>query len=287
MKEIWENELSRLRRENLFREFAEFTSSQGPWVVMEGRSMLLLASNSYLNLTTHPEVIEAACTATRCYGAGSGGSRLISGTVSLHIQLEEKIAHWKRAEQALLFNTGYMANLGVITGLVGPGDLILSDELNHASIIDGCRLSRATVSIYRHGDINHLADLLREERKKHRRCLIVTDGVFSMDGDLAPLPEIVRLAKAYEAWTLVDDAHGTGVLGTRGSGTVEYFGLEGWVTVQMGTLSKALASQGAYVTGESSLMTCLRHRARSFIFSTALPPASVAAALAAVDIVER
>lgn len=194
----------------------------------------------------------------------------------MHRQLEERIARFKGTEDAIVFSSGYLANLGVISALVGRGDLVLSDELNHASIIDGCRLSRATVKVFRHKDVAHLRDILVAERNSYRRCLIVTDGIFSMDGDIAPLPHLLQLAEEFQALLMVDDAHATGVLGKRGAGTVEHFDLEGQGIIQMGTLSKALGSEGGYVAGNAILVDYLRNRARSFIFSTALSPPVVA-----------
>ncbi|WP_245574276.1 8-amino-7-oxononanoate synthase [Desulfovirgula thermocuniculi] len=238
-------------------------------------------------LTNHPRVKAAAIEAIEKWGTGSGGSRLTTGNFRLHRQLEERLARFKGTEDAVVFNTGYMANLGTVSALVTRGDLVVSDELNHASIIDGCRLSRATVKVYRHKDLAHLRNILSAERAACRRCLIVTDGVFSMDGDVAPLPELLDLAEEFQALLMVDDAHATGVLGKKGAGTVEYFGLEGRGIIQMGTLSKALGAEGGYVAGDAALIDYLRNRARSFIFSTALSPPVIAAAMAALDVLEE
>lgn len=268
----------------LRRRIRTFTGPQEPRTSVEGRPAILLASNAYLGLNTHPLVIQAAQRAAAEFGTGSGGSRLVTGTCRLHRDLEAALAGLKGTEDAVLFGTGYQANVGAITALVGPGDLILSDELNHASIIDACRLSRARVRVYRHADPGHLAALLEAERSAHRRCVVVTDGVFSMEGDIAPLPEICDLARRYGALVMVDDAHGTGVLGPRGGGTVEHFGLRGRVDIQVGTLSKALASEGGFVAGSALLCEYLRNRSRPFIFSTAPTPPSVGAALAALGI---
>lgn len=248
--------------------------------------MLLLCSNDYLGLANHPALRRAAQEAVERYGVGSGASRLVSGSMTLHAQLEHRIAEFKGAEAALLFNSGYAANTGIIPAIMGEGDVIFSDSLNHASIIDGCRLSRAQPAVYRHKDMDHLETLLREHRR-HRRKLIVTDGVFSMDGDIAPLPDIVSLAEQHDAIVLVDDAHATGVLGARGTGSVERFGLEGRVQIQMGTLGKALGSFGAYVAANRDIIDYLLNTARSFIFSTSLPPALCAASIAAIDILEQ
>lgn len=280
-------ELDRIRAAGLHRRLRTFAGPQAPRAQVDGRPLILLASNAYLGLNTHPEVVAAAAAAVAEFGTGSGGSRLITGTSTLHRQLEAELAALKGTEDAVLFGTGYQANVGAITALVGPEDLILTDKLNHASIIDACRLSQARMRVYRHNDVERLAALLARERPGHRRCLIVTDGVFSMDGDVAPLPEICALAEQHEALVMVDDAHGTGVLGPRGGGTVEQFGLHGRVHVQMGTLSKALASQGGFVAGSALLCEYLRNRARPFIFSTAPEPAAVAAALAALAVLRR
>lgn len=280
-------ELDRLQAAGLRRHIRVLASPQTPRVVVDGRELILLASNSYLGLSADPEVVQAAQQAVAAFGTGSGGSRLVNGTTQLHVELEQALAALKQAEDAVLFGTGYQANVGAITALMGPGDLILSDELNHASIIDGCRLSRATILVYRHRDVGHLAELLARERQNYRRALVVTDGVFSMDGDLAPLPELCAAAARHNALMMVDDAHATGVLGATGGGTVEQFGMHGQVHIQVGTLSKALASEGGFVAGSATLCQYLRQRARSFIFSTAAEPASVAAGLAAVRIIQR
>lgn len=277
-------ELARLRDSNLYRRLRRMDMAQSARTVVDGTPVLLLSSNSYLGLTTHPKIKEAAIGAVRRYGTGAGGSRLTTGNYPPHAQLEEAIARFKETEAALVFNNGYMANVGTISALTGPGDVVFSDQYNHASIIDGCRLARAKVAVYRHRDMEHLVYLLREHSQA-RRKLIVTDGVFSMDGDIAPLSCIVDLARQYDAMVMVDDAHATGVLGVRGGGTAQHFGLTSSVHIQMGTLSKALASEGGYIAGSRDLIDYLRNKARSFIFSTALPPASVAAAQAALRIV--
>jgi 8-amino-7-oxononanoate synthase len=220
------------------------------------------------------------------YGFGSGASRLVSGTSAIHCELEQRIARFKGTEAAIVFNTGYAANTGIIPAIAREGDVILSDGLNHASIIDGCRLSKARALVYRHRDMNHLEDLLRKSRDAGRR-LVVTDGVFSMDGDIAPLPDLVALSAKYDTILMVDDAHATGVLGRTGRGTVEHFGLEGRVPIQMGTLGKALGSFGAYTAGSRDLIDYLVNRSRNYIFSTALPPAVCAASNAAIALVEQ
>ncbi|MDF9408077.1 MAG: 8-amino-7-oxononanoate synthase [Pelotomaculum sp. PtaB.Bin013] len=279
-------EMEQLLKKGYYRQMRRLDGSQASRTVIGGKECVLLSSNNYLGLTEHPEVKEAAKLAVDRWGAGSGGSRLITGNYALHEEMEKEIARFKREEGAITFSSGYMANFGVIQALVDRGDVVLSDELNHSSIVDGCRLSRAKVKVYRHRDMEHLEKILRQA-KGYRRRLIVTDGVFSMDGDLAPLPDIVALAGQYGAFVMVDDAHGTGVLGRRGAGTVEHFGLEGKVQVQMGTLSKALGSAGAYVAGKRELIDYLRNKTRSFIYSTAPAPAAVGAALAALRLVER
>lgn len=254
-------------------------------VVIDGRPVLSLCSNNYLGLANHPEVIEAAVEAARAYGVGSGASRLISGSMRVHDDLEARLAAFKGADASLLFTSGYHANLGVIASLVGDGDAVFSDALNHASLIDGCRLSRAAVHVYPHADIGALAARLGVVRA--RRRLIVTDSLFSMDGDAAPLGDLCDLAERHDAMVMVDEAHATGVIGPRGAGLVEALGLERRVTVQMGTLGKALGAFGAYIAGSRALVDLLINRARTFIFTTALPPPVVGAAAAALTIVER
>jgi len=237
-----------------------------------------------LGLAEHPRVKTAVAEAATRFGTGAGSARLLGGNLPVHESLEEALARFKQAEAALVFSTGYMANLGVVTALVGPGDLVIGDRFNHASLIDACRLSKATFRLFPHRDTARLAAVLKRHRSQHRRALIVTEGVFSMDGDLAPLPEIVEVAQQHEAWVLVDDAHGTGVFGEGGRGTVSHFGLSG--ILQMGTLSKALGSLGGYVTGPRTVIELLKNKARSFIYTTALPPASAAAAREALRVIE-
>ncbi len=276
------DELASLKNKGSYRRLSTIGSAQAPRIIKDGRELILLSSNNYLGLTTHPKVKKAALEAIEQYGTGAGGSRLTTGNNELYNSLEERIAKFKGAEDALVFSTGYMANTGTISSLMKNGDLILSDELNHASIIDGCRLSRAEVVAYPHRDVSCIEKTLRAS--KHPRKLIVTDGIFSMDGDIASLPEIVELAEKYDAMVMVDDAHATGVLGNHSRGTADYFNVD--VDVNMGTLSKAIASVGGYVSGSAELIDYLRNRARPFIYSTALPPPAVAAAKAAIDIIE-
>ena len=283
---MFEQELHDRDQRHLLRSLLRIGSRQGPRVSMNGNEVILLCSNDYLGLAGHPALAQAAHTALERYGAGSGASRLVSGNMDLHGELEHRIAGFKGTEAAILFNSGYAANTGVIPAIAGEHDVILSDALNHASIIDGCRLSRAKTVVYRHGDLDHLESLLKGHAAC-RRKLIVTDGVFSMDGDIAPLPGLVALAERYDALMMVDDAHATGVLGKRGRGTAEHFGLEGRVHIQMGTLGKAFGSFGAYVAGDRGLIAYLLNSSRSYIFSTSLPPAVCAASIAALEIVEQ
>ncbi len=277
-------ERSALKREGILRQLRTVQNAPRGRINLDGREVVLLASNNYLGLSTHPKVVAAAVEATQAFGTGASGSRLISGNSSLYADLEATLAILKRTEAALVFSSGYTANTGTIPILAGEGDLILSDALNHASIIDGCRLSPAIKKIYRHCDMEHLQTLLAESACFKRR-LIVTDGVFSMDGDIAPLPDICDLAQQYGAIVLVDDAHGFGVLGKDGGGTVEHFGLQHHGIIQMGTLSKAIGGLGGYIAGSQALIELLINRARSFIFTTGLPPATLAGATAALQII--
>ncbi|MCA9509418.1 MAG: 8-amino-7-oxononanoate synthase, partial [Myxococcales bacterium] len=279
-------ELEQVEAAGLWRELREIESAQEPSVVLRGRDVLLFCSNNYLGLANHPEVVEAAREATARYGASAASSRLISGHMRAHREFEEHVAAWKGVEAALAFSTGYQANVGAISALLGPGDAIVSDELNHASIIDAARLSRARIAVFRHNDAGHLEERLRETADA-RRVLVATESVFSMDGDTAPLAEIVALAKRFGAWTLVDEAHGAGVFGKAGAGLADELGLTAEIDVHVGTLGKALGSFGAYVAGSRRLVDLLVNRARSFIFTTGLPPSAVAAARAAIAICER
>lgn len=281
-----DEELARLTARGLERALTRTVEGpQGPWVEMDGRPVLLLCSNDYLGLASRPEVVEAGIDAARRYGAGAGASRLVSGDMTPHGDLEERIRDFKGAESALLFNSGYNANLGAISTLADRSTEIFSDRLNHASIVDGCRLSRARVSRYPTGDMDALEGLLR--RSAARRKLIVTDGVFSMDGTVAPMGGITELAERYGAMVYLDDAHATGVLGHTGRGTLEHLGVDAPEVIQMGTLGKAFGSFGAFVTGPEKVIRLLVSRARPFIFTTALPPAVCAAAAMAVEIAER
>lgn len=270
-------ELDRLREQELYRTMTVLEGPQTTVVESAGRPQRLFSSNNYLDLANDPEVKAAACEALEQYGVGAGGSRLTTGTGPFHVRLEEELARFKGREAALVFNTGYMANVGIISALMGRGDVIFSDQLNHASIIDGCRLSGAEVVVYRHNDMADLEDKLRVHQG--RKGLIVSDGVFSMDGDLLPLPQLVELAKRYGVRTMIDEAHATGVVGATGRGTEEYYHMEGSVDVLMGTLSKAVGSEGGFVCGSAELIQYLINKARSFIFSTALSPVTMAAGL--------
>jgi 8-amino-7-oxononanoate synthase len=285
--EKWRQQLAQLDAEGMRRKLRTLDGMQGPRVWHEGREVLLLCSNNYLGLAGHPALIEAACAAAERYGVGSTGSRLISGSQPPHARLEERLAAFKGTGAALLFNSGYAANTGILQGLFGEDDVIFSDKLNHASIIDGCRLSRARTVVYPHADAAALEVLMLDEAPQRRgRWLIVTDGVFSMDGDMAPLTELVRLKEKFDALLMVDDAHGTGVLGAGGRGTGEHFGCLAGIDLHMGTLGKALGCAGAYLAADRTVIDTLINRSRSFIFSTSLPPSVPASALAAVDLIE-
>ncbi len=265
--------------------FRMIESAQDPEVVINGRKMVMVGSNNYLGLTNHPKVKEAAIEAIRKYGSGCAGSRFLNGTLDIHVRLEEKLAQFIRKEAALVFSTGFQVNLGVISALAGKDDVIIIDKMDHASIIDGCRLSYAEVKKFRHNDMADLERILIEN--KDRKKLIVVDGVFSMEGDIVNLPEVVALARKYGARVMVDDAHGIGVLGKTGRGTAEHFGLENEVDLIMGTYSKSLASIGGFIAGEEKVVHYIKHFARALIFSASPPPASIAAVSAAVGIIEN
>jgi 8-amino-7-oxononanoate synthase len=285
MSEI-EARLAELERLGLSRGLSVISGPQGPRVLLDDKPVLLLCSNNYLGLADHPKVREAAAEAAMRWGVGAGASRLVSGTMTIHRHLEQRLASFEGSEACVLFGSGYLANLGVIGALAGPGDTIFSDQLNHASLIDGCRASRARVVVYRHLDSDHLERCLREDSSDGRR-LIVTDSVFSMDGDLAPLVRILQLARTYDARVVVDEAHATGALGPGGRGAVAQAGLQGQVDVLVGTLGKALGSYGAYVCASEEMVRYLINTARTLIFSTAPSPPSVAGALAALDLLEK
>lgn len=277
--------LKKIKAKGLYRELRYIETSQSPKAKIDGRDFILLGSNNYLGLCDDERLKNAAIEAVNKYGVGSGGSRLTTGSYDIHRKLEEKIAAFKGAEASLVFNTGYMANVGIITALCDKNWVIFCDKLNHASIIDGCRLSGAKLVRYKHCDMD---DLLNKITKfKGTNNLIVTDGVFSMDGDIAPLPEIVEIAKKHNAMTMVDDAHAVGFLGKNGSGTSSYFNLNSKIDIMMGTLSKSAASEGGYAAGSKDLINYLKNCARSFIYSTALSPAAIAVSIKALDIIQQ
>ena len=280
--------LESLKERSLYRHLRTIESAQGPWVTLEGRRVLNLCSNNYLGLASHEQIKAAVVRAISQWGCGSGASRLICGNLDLHEALERRLAAFKGTQAALLYNSGYTANLGIISSLVGRGDWVFSDELNHASIVDGCRLSCAQIVVFPHNDLNSLEEKLRwaSHLSEPGRKLIVVDGIFSVDGDLAPLPELVNLAQEYEAVLMVDEAHATGAIGPGGRGVVAHFGLENHVPVIMGTLGKALGCFGAFAAGDRELVDFLINTSRSFIYTTALPPAIVASAMEALDMLE-
>lgn len=281
------DELRRLDDADLRRRVRSLTSAQEPEVTLEdGRRVVLMASNNYLGLANHPRVVVAAKAAADEWGVGAGAARLITGSTTVHDELERRLAELKGKDDAVLFSSGYLANLGTIQALVGADDAVFSDELNHASIIDGCRLSRATIHVYPHRDADQLEKQIADWRRDHpsARALVVTDSVFSMDGDLAPLPDLADVCEAYGALLMVDEAHATGVVGPEGRGAVAHFRMEERVPVVMGTLSKSLGAAGGFVAGSADLCDFLRNRARAFIFDTAMPPPVAAAALSALDI---
>lgn len=269
----------------LYPFFRVIESAQDPEVTMNGRRMIMVGSNNYLGLTNHPKVKEAAIEAVKKYGSGCAGSRFLNGTLDIHVALEAKLARFMRKDAALIFSTGFQVNLGVISALTGKDDVVIIDKMDHASIIDGCRLSYGEVKKFRHNDMADLKRVLKENKDKSK--LIVVDGVFSMEGDIAKLPDIVELAKKYDARLMVDDAHGIGVLGKTGRGTAEHFGLEREVDLIMGTYSKSLAAIGGFIVGDENIVHYIKHFARPLIFSASPPPASIAAVSAAVDIIEN
>lgn len=279
--------LNTIHQANWYRSVTPIASLPGPIITVNGREMLNFASNDYLGLAGDKRLIEAAIMATREWGTGTTGSRLLTGHRELHRQLELAIAHLKNTEDAIVFSSGYLANIGTISALVNQRDIILSDEYNHSSLKMGAKLSGATVFNYPHSDINHLTNLLKNNRHQYRRSLIITDTLFSMDGDLCPLPQLVELAQEFDSMLLVDEAHATGVFGNTGAGCVEYFHLTGTPLLQMGTLSKALGSLGGYVAGSATAIDFLRNRAPTWIYTTGLTPADTAAALTAIKIVQE
>jgi glycine C-acetyltransferase len=290
------DEIEELKRANLYRPMRVLSSPQAAEVVVDGKELINLSSNNYLGLATHPRLVEAALATTRDFGVGSGAVRTIAGDMSIHEKLEAELAEFKHVAAVLTFQSGFTANTGVIPVVTGENDLIVSDALNHASIIDGMRMSKAPRVVFPHKDIAALRELLREARDKgradaggapYRLILVVTDGVFSMDGDIAPLPDIVAAAEEFGAAVMVDDAHASGVLGRNGRGTVDHFDLHGRVHIQVGTLSKAMGVLGGYVAGSRALRDMLIQRARPFLFSTSHPPAVAAACLAAIHVLQE
>jgi glycine C-acetyltransferase len=279
--------LDELRAKGTYFKLRILDDQQAPVCHYDGRKVINLASNNYLGLANDPRLIEAALAATRKYGVGSGAVRTIAGTMRIHMELEEKIARFKNVEACVVFQSGFTANAGAVSSILGKEDFILSDELNHASIIDGARLSRATIKVFRHKDAAHCEELLKEVAKEPGKKLVITDGVFSMDGDIGPVDKLAALAEKYGAIMMVDDAHASGVLGRNGRGSVDHFGMHGKVDVQVGTLSKAIGVLGGYVCGTRDLIDYLYHRARPFLFSTSHPPAVAAACMAAFDVLER
>jgi glycine C-acetyltransferase len=279
--------LNDLRAKGTYFKLRVLDDQQAPVCHYDGRQVINLASNNYLGLANHPKLIEAALEATRKYGVGSGAVRTIAGTMRIHMELEEKIARFKNVEACVVFQSGFAANAGTVSAILGKEDFILSDELNHASIIDGARLSRATIKVFRHKDVAHCEELLQQLASEPGRKLMITDGVFSMDGDIGPVDRLAALAEKYGAIMMVDDAHASGVLGRNGRGSVDHFGMHGKVDVQVGTLSKAIGALGGYVCGTKDLIDYLYHRARPFLFSTSHPPSVTATCIAAFDMLEQ
>ncbi|MFZ0736492.1 MAG: glycine C-acetyltransferase [Candidatus Acidiferrales bacterium] len=278
--------LEDLKARHLYTHLRIFEGEQKPVAIVDGKEVINLASNNYLGLTTHPKMRRAAIEATRKYGVGTGAVRSIAGTMKIHIALEEQIARFKNTEACVVFQSGFAANAGTVSALLGKDDLIVSDELNHASIIDGCRLSRATIKVFKHKDLNDCERVLKETENWNGKKLLVTDGVFSMDGDIADLPGLCTLAEKYNCITMIDDAHSSGVLGRNGRGTVDHLNCHGRVDIQVGTLSKAIGVLGGYVCGSRDMIEFLYHRARPFIFSTSHPPSVVASCQAAFELLD-
>lgn len=279
---MFKEKVAGLKADGIYRELKVLQSPNDAMEIVNGTSVINLCSNNYLGFSNHPRLKAVAIEAINKYGVGAGAVRTINGNTDLHEDLDRLIATFKHEEAAHHFQSGLNCNLGVIQGIVEEGDLIISDELNHASIIDGIKLSKGAKKVFRNCDMNHLEEILKFERGNYKNVFIISDGVFSMDGNIAPLPEIVALAKKYDAITYIDDAHGSGVLGKNGRGTVDHFNLHGSVDVIIGTLSKAIGSIGGYAAGSMDMYRWLNHRARPLLFSTALPPASVAAAIEAI-----
>jgi glycine C-acetyltransferase len=276
-------ELTSLKTQGLYRKLRVLEDEQKPHTTFDHRLVVNLSSNNYLGLTTHPRLRERALEATRQFGVGTGSVRTIAGTMAIHMELERRLAEFKQTEAVVVFQSGFAANAGTVSAILGKDDIVVSDELNHASIIDGCRLSRATIKVFAHRDVDAARAVLKS-LPANKRALLITDGVFSMDGDLGPLPELCTLAEEYGCIMMVDDAHASGVFGRNGRGTIDHFGVHGRVDVQVGTLSKAIGVLGGYVAGSRDLVEFLHHRARPFLFSTSHPPAVAAACVAAIDV---
>ena len=277
------DELNGLKAQGLYRQLRILEDEQKPRTTVDHASVVNLSSNNYLGLTTHPRLRERAIEATRKYGVGTGSVRTIAGTMDIHMELERKLAEFKKTEAVVVFQSGFAANAGTVSAVLGKDDVVVSDELNHASIIDGARLSRATIKVFPHKDVDAARKIL-QALPTGQRTLLITDGVFSMDGDLGPLPALCALAEEYGCIMMVDDAHASGVFGTNGRGTIDHFGVHGRVDIQVGTLSKAVGVLGGYVAGSRSLIDFLHHRARPFLFSTSHPPGVAAACIAAIDV---
>jgi glycine C-acetyltransferase len=281
------DEINALKGKGTYFHLRVLEDQQDAVCTFDGKRVINLASNNYLGLTTHPKLREAALEATKKYGVGSGAVRTIAGTMSLHMELERKIAEFKNVEACVVFQSGFTANAGTVSAILGKEDYIISDELNHASIIDGCRLSRAKILVFRHKDVAHAEEQLASIKDLPGRKLLITDGVFSMDGDIGPLPGLCELAEKYGAIMMVDDAHSSGVLGRQGRGTIDHFGVHGRVDIQVGTLSKAIGALGGYVCGSRDLIEFLYHRGRPFLFSTSHPPSVAATCIAAFDVLQN
>ena len=281
------DQLDELKAKGTHFKLRVLEDQQAAECTFDGKRVINLASNNYLGLTTHPKLREAALEATRKYGVGSGAVRTIAGTMKIHMDLEEKIARFKNVEACVVFQSGFTANAGTVSALLGKDDYIISDELNHASIIDGCRLSRAKILVFRHKDVAHAEEQLASVKDQPGRKLLISDGVFSMDGDIGPLPGLCNVAEKYGAIMMVDDAHSSGVLGRNGRGTIDHFGVHGRVDIQVGTLSKAIGALGGYVCGTRDFIDFLYHRARPFLFSTSHPPSVAATCIAAFDVLEN
>ncbi|MDE3181564.1 MAG: glycine C-acetyltransferase [Acidobacteriota bacterium] len=281
------DEIEKLKEQGLYQRLRILQSAQLPVARFDGREVINLSSNNYLGLTTHPKMKQRALDALEKYGAGSGAVRTIAGTMTIHMELEEKISEFKNSEASVVFQSGFTANAGTVAAIIGPEDIIISDELNHASIIDGCRLSKAQIKRFPHKDIEGCEKVLKEIRGHKGHKLLITDGVFSMDGDIAPLPDLVKLAEEYGCIMMIDDAHSSGVLGRNGRGTVDHFGLHGRVDIQVGTLSKAIGVLGGYVCSTRGVIEFLYHRARPFLFSTSHPPSVAASCLAAFELLDE